>query len=503
MPSRIININDLEEYKEFVLGYGHFTTIHPGHIRYLKYAKSLGSELIIASKDDAIDDDNQLNYQFNQKERAEALSLLDIADAIVLLKNNNLVDLVKKATPHSLILGKQFEKKPEKSVSAAIEILNSKGIAVVFHGGEISYSNAELLTNYDYEIKNRRIEAFKFACKRQLLKKSDLLHSIDFWNKANLIVIGDCIVDRYVACEALGMSAEAPVVVVKELESKDFYGGASIVASHIKNLGANCKLISVIGNDSSGKFIKEKINEEGIKDGLIIDKSRPTTFKKRYMVDNQKLFRVTRMEQTSISKSIEEKIIQELEKSAKNANGIVVSDFVYGVITEKILNKIHELAKINDLLLFGDLQCSSQVGSIMKFNNFSLLCPNEREARIALHEKDLDLESLSNKIMEDTSSKRLIMKLGPQGFIAYDHEKNKCLSQAFPALSNNPIDVAGAGDSLLAVMAVGLASSQGMMTTSAIACCMASMAVERMGNKPIKKEEIRNYLDEKLINIIF
>jgi len=419
------------------------------------------------------------------------------------LKKNNLVDLVKKNTPQSLILGKQFENRQERSVSEAIEILNTKGRAVVFHGGEISYSNAELLTNYEYEIKNKRIEAFKFACKRQLLKKSDLLHSIDFWNNANLIVIGDCIVDRYVACEALGMSAEAPVVVVKELESKDFYGGASIVASHIKNLGANCKLISVIGNDSSGAFIKHKINEVGIKDGLIIDKARPTTFKKRYMVDNQKLFRVTRMEQTSISKSMEEKIIQELEKSVNNANGIVVSDFVYGVITDKILNKIHELAKINGLLLFGDLQCSSQVGSIMKFKNFSLLCPNEREARIALHEKDLDLESLSNKIMQDTYSKRLIMKLGPQGFIAYDHAKNKNLSQAFPALSSNPIDVAGAGDSLLAVMAVGLASSQEMMTTSAIACCMASMAVERMGNKPIKKEEIRNYLNEKFININF
>ena len=63
MPSRIININDLEEHREFVLGYGHFTTIHPGHIRYLKYAKSLGSELIIAIKDDGIYDDNQLNYQ--------------------------------------------------------------------------------------------------------------------------------------------------------------------------------------------------------------------------------------------------------------------------------------------------------------------------------------------------------------------------------------------------------------------------------------------------------
>ena len=503
MPSKIIDVDELKKYKTFVLGYGHFTTIHPGHIRYLKYAKSLGSELIIAIKGDIINGKKESIYQFNQKERAEALSMLDIADAIVLLKDDNLFDLIKITTPHALILGKQFEREPEKEVSEAIKFFNKKGKSVYFHGGEITYSNAELLSNFEYEIKNKRFEAFRSACKRQLLKKKDLLNSIDFWGKANLIVIGDCIVDRYVACEALGMSAEAPVVVVKELERKDFYGGASIVASHIKNLGANCKLISVIGDDSCGQFIKAKINEEEIKDGLIIDKTRPTTFKKRYMVDNQKLFRVTRMEQTSISKDIEKKIIEELEKSACNANGIVISDFVYGVITENILKKIYKLAKSHNLLLFGDLQCSSQVGSITKFKKFSLLCPNEREARIALHEKDLDLESLSNKIMNDTHSERLIMKLGPDGFIAYDHNEDKKISQAFPALSSNPIDVTGAGDSLLAVMSVGLSSSQNMMTTAAIGCCIASMSVERMGNKPIKREEIKNYINEKLIDLTF
>ena len=247
MPSKVINVDELDNFKGFVLGYGHFTTIHPGHIRYLKYARSLGSKFIIAIKGDVINDKQKSIYQFNQKERAEALSMLDIADAIVLLKENDLVELIKKATPDSLILGKQFEKEPEAPVSEAIKLLTSKGVSVIFHGGEISYSNTDLLTNYEYEIKNKRFKAFRSACKRQLLEKKDLISSIDFWSKANLIVIGDSIVDRYVACEALGMSAEAPVVVVKELEGKDFYGGASIVASHIKNLGANCKLISVIG----------------------------------------------------------------------------------------------------------------------------------------------------------------------------------------------------------------------------------------------------------------
>ena len=158
-------------------------------------------------------------------------------------------------------------------------------------------------------------------------------------------MIGDTIVDRYVACEALGMSAEAPVVVVKEIENRDFCGGAGIVATHIRNLGAKCKLISVIGNDKSGQFVEKRIEEEKIYNGLIVDDERPTTFKKRYLVENQKLFRVTRLNQSELSKNIEEKVIKELEYSAEKANGIVISDFVYGVITPNILKKAYELQK--------------------------------------------------------------------------------------------------------------------------------------------------------------
>ena len=176
--------------------------------------------------------------------------------------------------------------------------------------------------------KHKRLEEFKSACKRQSLTKENLLESIDAWRKASLIVIGDTILDRYVACEALGMSAEAPVVVVKEIKNKNFIGGAAIVASHIRNLGAKCKLISVTGNDDNGRFIKEKLSNEDIKDGIVIDPTRPTTYKKRYLVENQKLFRVSRLEQSEIDHEIEAKVIKELEISAKDASGIVISDFV-------------------------------------------------------------------------------------------------------------------------------------------------------------------------------
>ena len=91
------------------------------------------------------------------------------------------------------------------------------------------------------------------------------------------------------------------------------------------------------------------------------------------------------------------------------------------------------------------------------------------------------------------------MKLGAEGFIAYDRNAlGELVSQPFPALSVNPVDVAGAGDSLLAVMATGIASRQSMMVNAALGCCMAALAVETMGNTPITTNALRSSLLEIL-----
>ena len=121
-----------------------------------------------------------------------------------------------------------------------------------------------------------------------------MLNYIDSWNKTNLLIIGDTILDQYAGCEAIGMSAEAPVLVVKELQRKNFLGGASIVASHIAALGAKSHFISAVGKDNNAEIIEDKLIKQNIKYDLIKDPSRPTTFKKRYVVENQKIFRDSR-----------------------------------------------------------------------------------------------------------------------------------------------------------------------------------------------------------------
>ena len=291
------------------------------------------------------------------------------------------------------------------------------------------------------------------------------------------------------------MSAEAPVVVVRELANRNFIGAAAVVAAHIRALGAEVDLVSVVGEDSSASFVHEKLKSLGIGNKLVVDRSRPTTFKKRYLVENQKLFRVSKLEQHNVDSTIEDQIISHLEALAPSADGIVVSDFVYGVVTPRILHVVKELSNRYDLKLFGDLQCSSQLGAITRFNKFSLLCPNERELRLALQDKDSGLETLSQRLFSEAKCEKLLLKLASDGFIAYYREENgRILNQPFPALSPNPLDVTGAGDSVLAVMATGLSCNQDMMSTAALACCMASLSVESMGNQPIEHFHLRNAL---------
>lgn len=477
------------------LTYGHFSTIHPGHIRYLKHAKKKGNKLVVALLGDS--NSSIKKFQFLQKERAKSLEIFSIIDNVICLNNNEIDTIIEIIKPSFLVLGTEYKNSSNEQINKAISLQKQSNRFVEFHAGEVNYASTDLFTTSENELSNQRKKQFLLACKDQNIKKKDLLNAINEWKDKRILVIGDTILDQYSACEPLGMSAEAPIVVVKELEQKNFIGGASIVASHIAALGSKCNLISVIGNDAIGDIVKKDLFQKKISSGLVIDPSRPTTFKKRYLVENQKLFRVSKLDDRPISEDVENQLIFKLEKLGPQSNCIVISDFVYGVITERIINKVKEISNMYSIPLIGDIQCSSQIGTLMKFSNFSLLCPNEREARIALQDNHSGIEKISNDIIARLKIDGLVMKLGPDGFITYDFsEKQKKIRQAFPALTANPIDVAGAGDSLIAVMANGLASNHKLMLTAAMAGCMASISVSKMGNIPIKNKELIQFINK-------
>ena len=497
--AKISGIENIECNYNAVLVYGHFSSLHHGHIRFLSAAKEKGNSLIVALMGDNSKTFSQ-KMQFNQNERAAILDHIELIDQIVLLKKDEIDLAVSLIKPKYLIFGKEFEYTQTDNIKKAIKLQKELQNKVDFLAGETNYASTELLHNDQNELKNKKYKDFKNALSNQGITIESLMKDIDSMKNCKILVIGDLIIDQYSACEAIGISAEAPVMVVKELSNKNFLGGASIIASHIKALGAEPTLISVIGNDENGSNAISKLKKIEIRNYLIKDKKRPTTFKKRYIVENQKLFRVSKLDDKNISSEIENKIINRINLCVKDCRGIIVSDFVYGVITPKILSHINKVSRKYNLFLFGDLQCSSQVGEVTKFKDFSVLFPNEKEARIALKDKDSGLEIICQKLIRETRTKGLLLKLGSEGLIAFDcNDKNKVIRQAFPSLSVNPIDVSGAGDSLMAIISTNLCSGSSIMNSAAIGCCMSSIAVQNMGNKSISSEQVKNKLIEVLM----
>ena len=490
--SVIISSSDLALVpKNSAVAYGHFDIIHAGHIRYLRHAKTIGASLIVAVQGDIIQP-NQ-NLQFSAKDRSESLGLLGIADYIIVLNEIDLLCVLQTINPGTLVLGDEarINDFPKELTDYAKE----SSINILFHAGDSSSASVDLLSANSFDLDHQRKLQFQQSCKRQNIQLSSLIKSINQLPNARIAVIGDTIVDQFSACEALGMSAEAPVIVVKELENKNFIGAAAIVASHVRSFGAKCDLISVVGDDHIASFVSDYLADVGIGDFLVSDNSRPTTFKKRYLVENQKLFRVSRLEDHSIDRKIEDLVKDSLDQVAPRIDALIISDFVYGVITPNILTHIYSLHSKYGFQIYGDVQCSSQVGSILKFKNFTLLSPNEREVRIALQDKDSGIEQLSYELIANTNVNNLVMKLGSSGFISYERSADHVVkSQPFPALSTNPVDVSGAGDSVLAVLSTALASGIPFMHASALACCTASLAVETMGNLPVTPESLKSRL---------
>jgi len=487
--------NFINSEKKLVVCYGHFNVIHPGHMRYLKYARSLGDSLIIALLPDAEFHGSEAKNYYSENDRAEGVSLLHIVDRVVILKKGKLDSFIEALKPAILVLGSEHENHPDENINSAISILEKQQGKVVFHAGETHYGSTDLLHSGIDDLEREKVSLFKKACSNQNIELEDLEKRLDEIKSVNLLVIGDTIVDQYVACDAMGMSAEAPVVVVREVESREFIGGAAIVASHTRALGANCYFLSVVGDDLHAGHVNQELTKCDVKAHLIVDPSRPTTYKIRYMVDNQKLFRVSQLKEHKISSEIEDQVIEKIYELAPNVSGILVSDFVYGVITEKVLDTVREVASKYELRIFGDVQCSSQLGKVTKFKDFDLVFPTEREARLGIDNNVDGIERIANSLMEELDSNELLITLGAEGFIAYSKQEDGFMNrQYYPAMTANPVDVTGAGDSMFAAMSACVSSGASVMEASAIGACMASLAVREVGNQPISREKLKRYL---------
>ena len=463
---------------------GDFNILHPGHLRLLKFAKESGTYLTVGVNSDSISD--KCIAQDVRLESIEATSYVDEA----FIMDYSAVSYIQKYKPDIVVKGREFANKfnPER------EIINAYGGQLLFSSGEIGFSSIDLLKR-EFASMSHNVTHHTSYLTRHELNLEDFHDIVEKFADLNVLVIGDTIIDEYILCEPLGMSQEDPTIVVSPLASNKFIGGAAIVASHARTLGANVKFISVVGDDENQEYLKDGLDALGIESSLYRDTSRPTTLKQRFRANSKTLLRVNHLKQHAISSEIEEKIIDEINEHISKIDVILFSDFSYGVLSKNLIDVVTTLGKNNGILMAADSQSSSQIGDISKFKEMTLVTPTEREIRLSLNDFESGLVVLSSKLTENTNAKYIFTTLGAEGVMIYNSAENELLTDNINAIGNVVKDVSGAGDSLLTCSAMALAVGTSVWKSAYLGSIAAAIQVSRVGNIPIKKDELLEELD--------
>jgi rfaE bifunctional protein kinase chain/domain len=467
-----------------VLVFGHFRAVHLGHLRLFDYARSLGDSLIVAIN---IEEKTSVDIEFSESMIRSFPFVLEI------VKFTQLQELLKRVEPDTVVRGQEFKNRSDQEN----DLIRRLGIRLMFGSGSTHLSEADLTSNQSLEFSLRESFA-QYAMLKDFNAKS-LKETLQSFSELKVTVVGDLIVDEFVACQSLGMSQEDPLVVSTPIDTTRYLGGAGIVAAHCKALGAEVNLVSLAGNDDAASWAEENLVSQGVNTELIRDRSRPTVVKQRFKNSNQTLFRLTHFRPEEAEASLQESIYNATLELVNDCDLLIFSDFSYATLYPALVSKIlDEVRKRDGLFTSADSQSSSQVGSLSKFKGVDLVTPTEHEARLELRNDVDGIAVLTQQLAKDLNINSVILKLGADGVLlgGYKDGKEVISTDRIPSANRSAIDVSGAGDSLLAMSSLAMASGCKLYESAFLGSLSAGIQVSRRGNVPIRMHEVEEFINE-------
>ncbi|NEO82890.1 MAG: adenylyltransferase/cytidyltransferase family protein [Spirulina sp. SIO3F2] len=463
---------------------GSFNILHPGHLRLFRFAKECGDWLIVGVYSDRIAANAAHIPEHLRLEGVRSNSWVDEA----FLLDEPITDVVSRLKPDVVVKGKEHEvlSNPEQTVLAEY------GGKLLFSSGEATFSSLDLLKKEFYESRLSSISLPYEYLERHRIRIQDLKTTLQSFSNLRVCVLGDLIIDEYITCDPLGLSREDPTVVVTPIDSTQFVGGAGIVAAHASGLGATVKFCSVAGQDSTRDFAEKQLVGYGVQSVILTDQSRPTTLKQRFRCKGKTLLRVSHLHQDGIDVKLQDQLFCEINQIIQNIDLLIFSDFNYGCLPQKMIERIISTAKKQGIMIVADSQSSSQIGNISRFKGMHLLTPTEHEARLATVDTSSGLVVLAEQLRQQSKARNILLKLGEEGLLVHaeTESKNDWLTDRISALNSSPKDVAGAGDSLLIASSLTLASGGRIWEAACMGSLAAAIQVSRLGNVPIQAEEV-------------
>jgi rfaE bifunctional protein kinase chain/domain len=297
---------------------------------------------------------------------------------------------------------------------------------------------------------------------------------------ARVLVVGDVMLDRYWFGEVSRISPEAPVPIVHVKKTEERPGGAANVARNIASLGGQATLLSVVGDDETGRILAALLAQERVTTHFHKDATLPTTVKLRVIGRQQQLMRIDF--ETPPSREVLEDKLGDFESMVDAHDVVILSDYGKGGLTH--VTKMIDAAKRHGKRILIDPKGDDYA----KYRGATLLTPNRSEFREVMGKwrDDADLAQRAEKLRDDLSLDALLVTRSEEGMSLFT--ASEVLHE--PTRAREVFDVSGAGDTVIATIALMLAAGSDMAAAVRIANRAAGVVVGKLGTATLTRTEL-------------
>ena len=301
------------------------------------------------------------------------------------------------------------------------------------------------------------------------------------FSKTRLLVVGDVMLDRYWFGDTGRISPEAPVPVVQVAKIDERLGGAANVARNASALGAKTTILGVIGQDEAGKRVEQLLQESGVQSQLQADSKVPTTVKLRVIARQQQLIRLD-FEETPSQNSLDEKL-KRFESLLPQVDVVILSDYGKGALEQ--VSAMIALAKANKKLVLVD----PKGDAYSKYKGATVLTPNRSELRqvIGHWSDEADLTKRAQSLRQQLELSALLLTRSEEGMTLFTEKGTEHVR----AQAREVFDVSGAGDTVIATLAVAMAAGWPLERAMALANRAGGIVVGKLGTATVSAEELQ------------
>jgi D-beta-D-heptose 7-phosphate kinase/D-beta-D-heptose 1-phosphate adenosyltransferase len=325
----------------------------------------------------------------------------------------------------------------------------------------------------------------------EAISNSTLRQYIQRFPQANVLVIGDLILDHYIWGRVSRISPEAPVPVVHVESESMRLGGAANVFNNVLTLGGKADICGVIGSDETGRMLlKEFGGKRSGRGGVVIDQERPTTRKSRVIAHNQQIVRYDMERRTELKPTLQKRMLRYVESRLRELSCLVVSDYAKGVVTATLMSELVRIAALRHIPIIVD----PKVEHFGYYKGVTVITPNHLEATQAagLHgDGDAVIQEAGATIRQRLGCQSVLVTRGERGMSLFEADG---VSWHIPTQARQVYDVTGAGDTVVGTMALALSTGASMREAATLANQAAGIVVGMVGTATLTAKQLSESL---------